>query len=111
MAGLIDLGGQIAVVTGGGRGPGCRFARTLAAAGCSVAVIARSTAELAETVALIEQSGGKACAFPADVTDFGVVSETFASIGGSLGPVDLLVNNAGILGPPGPFAESKIEDT
>jgi NAD(P)-dependent dehydrogenase (short-subunit alcohol dehydrogenase family) len=105
---LIDLGGQVAVVTGGGRGLGRAFAQALAAAGC--AVVARSAAELAETVTLVERSGGQARAFPADVTDAGAVSNALADIEQSVGPVDLLVNNAGILGPLGPFAQSPIED-
>jgi NAD(P)-dependent dehydrogenase (short-subunit alcohol dehydrogenase family) len=110
VAGVIDLRGQVAVVTGGGRGLGRAFAQALAAAGSSVAVVARSAAELAETVSLIERSGGQARAFPADVTDAGAVGHAFAAIEQSVGPVDLLVNNAGVLGPLGPFAHSNAED-
>ena len=60
---MTDLRGQVAVVTGGGRGLGRAFAQALAAAGCAVAVIARSADELAETVASIAQTGGQARAF------------------------------------------------
>ena len=97
---------KVAVVTGGGRGLGRAFAQALAAAGYAVAVVARSDAELAETVALVERSGGKVGAFPADVTDSTAVDRAFTEVERSLGPIDLLVNNAGVIGPLGPFAES-----
>jgi hypothetical protein len=61
-------------------------------------------------VTLVEQSGGQARASPADVTDAGAVGNALADIDQSAGPVDLLVNNAGILGPLGPLAHSRIED-
>ena len=92
---------KVAVITGGGRGLGRAFAQALAAAGYAVAVVARSEAELAETVALIERGGGKASAFPSDVTDAVAVDRAFADIERALGPVDLLVNNAGVVGPLG----------
>jgi NAD(P)-dependent dehydrogenase (short-subunit alcohol dehydrogenase family) len=97
---------KVAVVTGGGRGLGRAFAQALAAAGYAIAVVARTEAELAETVALIEASGGSASAFPADVTDGAAVDRAFTAIERALGPVELLVNNAGMIGPLGPFVES-----
>jgi NAD(P)-dependent dehydrogenase (short-subunit alcohol dehydrogenase family) len=68
MTGSIDLRGQVSVVTRGGRGPGQAVAQALAGAGSVIAVVARSAAEIAETVALIERAGGRARAFTADVT-------------------------------------------
>ncbi|HEY4894022.1 MAG TPA: SDR family oxidoreductase [Reyranella sp.] len=97
---------KVAVVTGGGRGLGRAFAQALAAADYAIAVVARTKAELAETVTLIEGSGGRAIAFPADVTDRTAIDHAFADIERVLGPVELLVNNAGVVGPLGPFAES-----
>jgi len=100
----------VAVVTGGGRGLGRAFAQALAADGWAVAVLARSAEELAETVALIERAGGRARAFIADVTDAAAIERAFSEVERSLGPVDLLVNNAGVIGPLGPFARSTVAD-
>jgi len=100
---MVTLQGQIAVVTGGGRGLGGAFARALAAAGAEVALLGRSQDTLDETVASI---GAGARAFCADVTDAARVAAVFREIGA----VDLLVNNAGILGPLGPFAQSDFDE-
>src|SRR5205807_6119973 len=89
-----ELKCQIAVVTGSGRGIGRAIALTLATAGAYTAVLARSQSEVAKTVAMIEEAGGRAQAFVADVTDAMAVGTTMAEIERSLGPVNLLVNNA-----------------
>lgn len=102
--------GQVAVVTGGGRGLGRAFAKELATAGARVAVVARSVDELAQTVALIENANGRAKAFQADVSSADEVGRTFESVEQFFGPVDLLVNNAGVVGPIGPFWERPFED-
>ncbi len=107
--GEVDLSGQVALVTGGGRGLGRAFAWTLAAAGAAVAVTARSQAELAETVKLVEDAGGQAIAFPADVTDHRAVEEMVAVVEEQLGPVDLLVNNAAVGTLSGPVWETDID--
>ena len=100
---MIDLKGRIAVVTGGGRGLGCAFAQALSAAGASVVLLARSKQELDQTAASI---GGKARAFSVDVTDARRVTKVFREIG----PVDLLVNNAGVVQPIGPFVENDFNE-
>jgi NAD(P)-dependent dehydrogenase (short-subunit alcohol dehydrogenase family) len=85
---MTDLRGQKAVVTGGSRGLGQAFAQALAAIGADVVTIARSHAD-----------------FSLDVNDAARVEAVFREIG----PVDLLINNAGIFGPIGPFAESDVD--
>jgi NAD(P)-dependent dehydrogenase (short-subunit alcohol dehydrogenase family) len=98
-----------ALVTGGGRGIGRLVAQALAADGMAVGLIARSEDELAESVALIEASGGVA-AEVADVTDEWSLGPAVARLRERLGPVDLLVNNAGIVGPVGPAWEVDGDD-
>jgi NAD(P)-dependent dehydrogenase (short-subunit alcohol dehydrogenase family) len=93
------LADQVAIVTGGGRGIGRAITLALAKAGAAVAVVARSKDQLAETVALVEQAGGRAIAVPADVTDQQAVEQAAAKTQDHLGPIDLLVNNAGVGGP------------
>ena len=110
MRGSANPNRGVAVVTGGGRGLGRAFAQALAAAGFSVAVIARSAVELDETVGLIDRAGGQVRALPADITDLGAVDAAFATIEQKLGPIDLLVNNAGVHGPLGPFVQSGVAD-
>ena len=85
------LDGQIALVTGGGRGIGARIARELASAGARVAVAAR-TREQVEEVAQ-EITG---LALEVDVTDLGAVEQMVAKTKNELGPIDLLAANAGI---------------
>jgi 3-oxoacyl-[acyl-carrier protein] reductase len=86
-----ELEAQIALVTGGGRGIGANVARELAAAGMRVAVSAR-TQEQVEAVA--SEIGG--LALVADVSRRGDVEAMIARVGRELGPIDLLVANAGI---------------
>lgn len=105
----IDLTGQVALVTGGGRGLGRAYAQALAAAGAAVAVVARSADQLADTVAHITQAGGRAMAMPADVTNPPAVARIAAMVEQQLGPVDLLINNAAIVTPVGPVWEVKPE--
>jgi NAD(P)-dependent dehydrogenase (short-subunit alcohol dehydrogenase family) len=106
----VALEGQVALVTGGGRGLGRAIAEALAAAGAAVAVLARSADELAGTVAHIEAHEGKAIPVPVDVTDRAAVEHTVATVENTLGPIDLLVNNAGIAEPIGAFWELDPDD-
>jgi NAD(P)-dependent dehydrogenase (short-subunit alcohol dehydrogenase family) len=72
-------------------------------------VVARSADTLDETVALIDDAGGRAIAAVADVTDQAAVEHAVASIEQHSGPIDLLVNNAGTSGPVAPLWEADPE--
>jgi NAD(P)-dependent dehydrogenase (short-subunit alcohol dehydrogenase family) len=101
-----DFTGQVAVVTGGGRGIGRAIAQALASARAAIAVVARSQAEIDETADLITRSGGKALAIRADVSDRVAVEQMARQVERELGTVDLLVNNAAILPTVGPTWEA-----
>ncbi len=91
-----DLTGKTAVVTGGNTGLGEAFARALVEVGASVALAAR-TRERSEAVAAeINDSGGEAIAVDLDVTQPDQVGRMLGEVTGRLGPVDVLVNNAGV---------------
>src|ERR671912_1386398 len=91
-----DLSGKVAVVTGGNTGLGQAFARALVEAGAGVALAAR-TRERSEAVAEeIQASGGNAIAVDLDVTDPAHVKGMLEGVTERLGPVDVLVNNAGV---------------
>src|SRR6516165_5573744 len=91
----IDLRGQVALVTGAGRGIGRATARALAAAGANVAVLSRSADQVAETAALITGAGGHALVLAADVTDRAAVHASVQAVLARFGRIDLLVNSAG----------------
>ncbi len=92
---MIDLGGRVALVTGGSRGIGLAVAGRLYSRGAHVAIVARDGARARATMAGLE-GGGKAVAVPADVSDAAQVEEVVATVERELGPVDILVNNAGV---------------
>lgn len=95
------LRGVVAVVTGGGRGIGRVVAGALAGAGAAVGLLARSGDLLAESAAQIRSEGGVAAFAAADVTDEDATAAALDELRHRLGPVDLLVNNAGVSGPAG----------
>jgi NAD(P)-dependent dehydrogenase (short-subunit alcohol dehydrogenase family) len=95
------LDGQVAVVTGGGRGIGRAAAMRLARAGARVMVTARTESEIEETAERIRDGAGVARAFPADVSDWHEVRRLARETEQTLGPADVVVVNAGVVEPVG----------
>ena len=93
-----ELTGRIALVTGGGRGIGREVALALASAGADVAVAARSTSDLAETLSRIRAAGRQGEAIVCDVGERPQVDAMIARVKSTLGDPLILVNNAGIAG-------------
>jgi len=87
---------RVAAVTGGGRGIGRAIALAFARGGVSVALLARSQPRLAQVAAEIAGAGGRAHPIACDVTSKSAVDEAFAEAASVLGPIDILVNSAGV---------------
>ena len=90
------LQNKIALVTGAGRGIGRAIALAYAAEGAKVAMSARTTSELDEVVGSVRARGGTALAFPADLSDRAVPKQLVNAVEKTLGPIEILVNNAGV---------------
>jgi gluconate 5-dehydrogenase len=97
MADWLSLTGRVALVTGASRGIGRAVALALAAAGADVACCARGQEEVERTAAEIRSSGGRARGFLLDVTRAAEIDAVVRAVAAALGPVDVLVNNAGIV--------------
>ena len=90
-----NLGGATAIVTGGSRGIGPYIAEALVRQGAKVALVARSEPELEAKALRLSESGAEVVAFAADVTSPAERRELIDAVQRRLGPVDVLVNNAG----------------
>jgi Short-chain alcohol dehydrogenase of unknown specificity len=104
------LTGQVALITGGGRGIGAETAKLLAQHGATVVLVARTQAQLEATAAQIRDAGGKAFWFAADVADEGALREAVQGALSIKGGIDILVNNAGFIQAFGPIASSDPDD-
>ena len=91
-----DLGGRVAIVTGGNGGIGLGMARGLAEAGADIAIVGRNDAKSAAAVAELKQAGAKVISITTDVTDKAAVTAMVERVRRELGRIDILVNNAGI---------------
>lgn len=91
-----NLTGKIALITGGSRGLGRAMALSLSAAGATIALAARDAEKLASVKAEIESAGGKAAAYVVDVVSEESVAKLQSDVSKELGPVQILINNAGV---------------
>ncbi|MEU4173012.1 SDR family NAD(P)-dependent oxidoreductase [Streptomyces sp. NPDC026665] len=92
----MDLAGQVAVITGAGSGIGLAIAREFATAGARVAIADIDVERAYLAAEQIRESGAVAVGLPVDVASREAVTELFTTVENELGPVDVLVNNAGI---------------
>ncbi len=93
------LSSKIAVITGAGSGIGEACAKLFAAEGAAVVLLARTKSSLDRVVAEISDNGGTACAYSLDVSNTAQVEEMFSTIEQDIGPIDILVNSAGVFYP------------
>jgi len=103
---MTQLRGQVAIVTGRGRGLGRAVAEAFAALGASVVLASRNAPELDEVVKAIRKAGGRALAQTADVSDERQIEELVLATERWVGPATILVNNAGMVDPLATLARS-----
>jgi len=96
MANAEHLAGKTVLITGASRGIGAQAARSFAAAGANVALLARSQGEIAE---LAGEIGAQAIAIPCNIARYDQVSAAVATTQAAFGRVDVLINNAGAIDP------------
>ena len=101
----MELSGKIAMISGGSKGLGAALARRFAAEGAAVSLCARHADELEAVISEIEASGGRALGVVADVTSEEDMVSWVAKTRATLGPVNILVNNASLLGQRVPIEE------
>jgi len=101
----MELLSKVAMISGGSKGLGAALARRFAAEGAAVSLCARNRDELESVVREIEASGGRALGVVADVTSEEDMVSWVAKTRATLGPVNILVNNASLLGQRVPIEE------
>jgi len=108
--GYFNLTGKIALITGASSGLGAHFAKVLASEGAIVILAARREAQLAQQVQAIQQAGGQAHGVTMDVCDSSSVEKAFAAAMKLTGPIDILINNAGVASEPKSFINTDEQD-
>jgi 3-oxoacyl-[acyl-carrier protein] reductase len=103
---MAELSGKVVIVTGASRGIGEAAAVALAEAGAAVMLAARDGERAAQVVDRIIGAGGRAAALACDVADYASVLHLVGATQQAFGPVDVLVNNAGIIEPIASVADS-----
>jgi 3-oxoacyl-[acyl-carrier protein] reductase len=93
------LAGKHVLVTGGSRGIGAAAAAALGAAGAAVTLVARDGEPAAKVAAAVAAKGGRAEGAALDVSDYAAVARVVAEAARRFGPIDVLVNNAGVIEP------------
>ena len=106
----MKLNGQVAVITGAGRGIGRAIALAYAREGAKLALAARSQSELQEAVSAVSELGAEAIAVPTDVASQEDTERLARTVVDRFGRIDVLVNNAGISGPIGPLPDNDVAD-
>ena len=105
----MDLSGDVAVVTGASGGLGAHFARLLALNGAAVALTARRVDRIETLAQELTAQGHRAIALPLDVADAASIGPALDRVQGELGPISILINNAGV-GGEGMALDVSIED-
>ena len=106
----MKLDGQVAVITGAGRGIGRAVALAYAREGARLALAARSESELHAAVGAVSELGAEAIAVPTDVASQHDTQRLADSVAEHFGRIDVLVNNAGVSGPIGPLQDNAVAD-
>jgi 3-oxoacyl-[acyl-carrier protein] reductase len=109
MTELFDLTGRVALVTGASQGLGRRFAQALAGHGAAVGLAARQVEKLEDVKAAIAAAGGRAACVALDVTDAAAIERALDQVEDALGPVGILVNNAGVAVPKGVLEQTEAD--